>query len=809
MRATKRGAGLALFWQHDNSPSGQAGFSTEQGLAITLVTLLCAGFLPGQIWQQPGLASFALSCAFAATVLTAFRHQALTGSAALAVTAGLGIVMAGRFLPMLSPLAENGLERLLLGVVFGLIALGLNERLSAFGGARTEPERSPGFLSFTLGWQVTAALAIAVQLVELVLFDVPIDLSSALHAELIALIIITARNFTSYALAQQNRRGGETPRAIAALVFGVFTLLPAGLELAGAAQSNAGPAIVALLASSMMLLLISVLRTARASAACAAASCAALGETTNHIPDMGSSLPELAVIAAFIMAFVALNRFAQWGMGDRLAAAGAGRRFQADEGRWLAVLDLDRRLMSFPLSREADLHDVPFSRLFAQAELPPLIELFRRLNASTASHPDSEAPTPLTITIPGEAPTLMRARVLSREDGQIWLSLAAEQSDRSLAARLQACETSLIEARGREEHLLAVASHELLTPVTTLAMLVEDMKAGSSWDEIGISMESTVRRLTGIMENLRAQTDSQGRGEIFTLAEIGFQILETFSSSAANMRLRLDQSQDSELLLQGVPVRIVVALSKLVHNAIVHSHGTEVTISSFLTPGEGNAATVTWMVRDDGTGIAKEARDRIFEAFRASGDEGTRDAAPGLGLYYARKSIDMIGGKLWLDDKVQPGACFVMTHPVRLLREQSKNDEPRQEMTQDTVPYASKSVLLVEDNKLVGELTANRLRRLFGTVTWVETGAEALASFNAAQPSIIFVDQLLPGMTGSELVEEIRRISPSVPVVGITASTLGSECERLEAAGANLAVEKPLSFDQTRLIAQQFFGAED
>lgn len=808
MSTTTRGAGRALFWRHGTSTPEQSGAGAGQGLALTLLALLGAGFLPAQIWQQPGLAGFALSCAFGVTVLTAYRRRALTGRGALAATAGLGLVMALRFLPVVSPLAEGGLQRMLLGAVLGLGALGLNERLPNLGETRMEPDRSPGFLSFTLGWQAIAVVAIAVLLLELMLFNVPVDISSALHAELIALCILTVRNFTGYALARQDRVGRGSAGTIAALGLGLFTLLPAALKLASVTPGTV-PAIVALLASAMMLLLVSVLRTARAAAACAAASCAALGEMTDHVPDIGSSIPELAAIAAFIMVFVALNRFAQWGMGDGLAATGAGRRFQADEGRWLAVLDLDRRLMSFPLSREADLRDVPFSHLFAHAELPPLMELFRRLNAPASSLPDSGDPTPLTITIPGEAPTLMRARVLSREDGQIWLSLAAEQSDRSLADRLQACEASLVEARSREEHLLAVASHELRTPVAILAMLVEDMKAGSSWDEIGISMESTVRRLTGIMENLRAQTDSQGRGEIFTLAEIGFQILETFSSSAADMRLRLDQSQDSELLLQGAPVRIVVALSKLVHNAIVHSHGTEVTISSFLTPGEGNTATVTWMVRDDGTGIAEAARGRIFEAFRAAGNEGTGDATPGLGLYYARKSIGMIGGKLWLDEAVRPGACFVMTHPVRLLREEPETDEPRQEMTQDSVPYASKSALLVEDNKLVGELTANRLRRLFGTVTWVETGVEALASFRAAQPSIIFVDQLLPGMTGSELVEEIRRISPSVPVVGITASTLGSECERLEAAGANLAVEKPLSFDQTRLIAQQFFGTAD
>lgn len=813
-------AGPGLFWRRRGSGTGQTGPGSAaqdaRGLLLVLVALLGAGFVPAQAWQQPVLAGFALCAGFGAIVLHARERRVLGLTAALALSAIVLVMLALRLAPPFTPLAPGGIGRVALGAGFGIGALALGNRLAMLGTPRPETGRPAGFVAFALGWQAVAAMAVAALATEVIALGSRIGASGLLHAELIALSIVTARSFACYALAHppHGRRAG--PVLLAAGGFGLFALLPAAMGPAGA-SAGAGPAVVTLIATSAMLLLVGVLRTARAAAACAAASCAALGAMTAQLAGMDGTVSGTAVTLALIMALVALNRFAQWGIGDGPAASDAGQRFQSREGRWLVELDLERRLASLPLSRGAGMRDIPFASLFAQAEIAPLMELFRRLGAPAA--PDTAPDTapdrpgePLTLLLPGEPPTPMHVHVLAREDGRVWLSLAREGADPCLAARLKECEASLIEARGREEHLLAVASHELRTPVAILAMLVEDMKAGSSWDEIGISMDSTVRRLSGIMENLRAQTDGQSRGEIFTLSEIGFQILETFGSSAGDMRLRLDQSQDAETLLQGAPVRIVIALSKLVHNALVHSRGTEVTLSSFLTPGESEAApaTVTWMVRDDGIGIAPGQRALLFDAFRAAGNEGTGDATPGLGLYYARKSIGMIGGKLWLDEKVSPGACFVMTHPVRLLRETPQSTAPRQEtMAQDGIPYASKSALLVEDNKLVGELTANRLRKLFGTVSWVETGPDALADFRRAPSAILFVDQLLPGMTGSELVAEVRRLDPAVPIVGITASTLGSECERLEAAGANLAVEKPLSFEQTRQIVRQFLGDGD
>lgn len=782
-------------------------------LIVLFTVFLFAGFWPPQTWQPPAVSGFALAFGCFALLRAALGQQALRPrNTVLLGLCMFGVALLGFYGPF-AALPRTVAPQILMGAAFGLVAILCCDRLSRLSApysplAQNRGVQDRGLLGLLLDWQAVAAVLLLNVTAAFLIFDAPLGLGVIAHVELMALCVVTLRNFVSVAvLARQSAGRLRSVEAVSVLVLGLFAL-SAAVANAASLDKPGIAAMLALLLASALLALVATIRTARAAAACATALCAALGEISSYISADSDPITEVVTAAALTMVLFALNRFGHWGLGGGFAGLADGQRFQAAEGCWLGVADMGKRTVTFPLSGEGILRDVPFSQLFGQAELPPLMDLFGKLaTPPQEAQAEDDDPPLLTIAIPGQPSTPMRVRVLDRQENLISLSFVADHFDRSLIGKLRAAETGLAEARQREEHLLAVASHELRTPVAILTMLVEDMKSGSSWDEIGISMESTVRRLTGIMENLRAQTDGPGRGEIFTLAEIGLQLLETFNSSATGLRLRLEQSQNAETLLQGAPVRIIVALSKLVHNAIVHSQGSEVVIASFLTLEENGSATVTWTIRDNGKGIAPDIRERLFIAF---GGEGTGDATTGLGLYYARKSIGMIGGKLWLDEAVTSGTCFVMTHPVRPVRDaEPDEEEKRTKMAENTIPYPSKSALLVEDNKLVGELTANRLRKLFGTVVWVENGTDALDRFRAAPQSIIFVDQLLPGMTGAELVEQIRHISATVPIIGITASTLGSECERLEAAGVNIAIEKPLSFDQTKLLARQFLGAEE
>lgn len=114
-------------------------------------------------------------------------------------------------------------------------------------------------------------------------------------------------------------------------------------------------------------------------------------------------------------------------------------------------------------------------------------------------------------------------------------------------------------------------------------------------------------------------------------------------------------------------------------------------------------------------------------------------------------------------------------------------------------------ILLVEDNELVGEVMCRRLARFAREVLWARTGTEGLALYQARPPQLVVVDQRLPGLMGSELLREIRSRDRSLPVIGLTASTMGDEIAALEAAGATIAVEKPLSLGDLRSFLLEHF----
>ncbi len=107
---------------------------------------------------------------------------------------------------------------------------------------------------------------------------------------------------------------------------------------------------------------------------------------------------------------------------------------------------------------------------------------------------------------------------------------------------------------------------------------------------------------------------------------------------------------------------------------------------------------------------------------------------------------------------------------------------------------ASLRVLVVDDNDLVRQLVGMILAGAGHVVVQAETGELALETAHREPPDACVVDEVMPGMKGSELIRALRR-SPdlrlqAMPVVGI--SGRAGAAEELLAAGANAFVAKPV-----------------
>ena len=173
----------------------------------------------------------------------------------------------------------------------------------------------------------------------------------------------------------------------------------------------------------------------------------------------------------------------------------------------------------------------------------------------------------------------------------------------------------------------------------------------------------------------------------------------------------------------------------------------------------GDFITIT--VRDTGVGIAPDRIGRIFEPFFTTKGVGE---GTGLGLSQVFGFAKQSGGEIAVESNVGEGAAFTLYLPVALgsaqiaAIEASPHNDGR---------GAGACVLVVEDNAEVGRFATDALAELGYTTLLASDGASALAELasDTSRFHLVFSDVVMPGMSGIELGEEIRRLDPDLPVI--------------------------------------------
>jgi two-component system, OmpR family, response regulator QseB len=117
------------------------------------------------------------------------------------------------------------------------------------------------------------------------------------------------------------------------------------------------------------------------------------------------------------------------------------------------------------------------------------------------------------------------------------------------------------------------------------------------------------------------------------------------------------------------------------------------------------------------------------------------------------------------------------------------------------------SVLLVEDDPLLGEGVRHALSREGHSVTWAKDGEEALAAAATQTYSCILLDLRMPQLSGLAVLKRLRAQGDRTPVIIVTASELpGQKIEGLD-AGADDYLVKPFDLEELLASALKFVGS--
>jgi PAS domain S-box-containing protein len=204
-----------------------------------------------------------------------------------------------------------------------------------------------------------------------------------------------------------------------------------------------------------------------------------------------------------------------------------------------------------------------------------------------------------------------------------------------------------------------------------------------------------------------------------------------------------------------------------------------------IQPGRYIVATV----RDTGTGISMDVRDRIFEPFFTTKEAGQ---GTGMGLAVAFGIVKNHGGAITVQSKAGKGSTFrvfLPSHGGVLDEEPAKRG---------SLPRGDEKVLVVDDEDSVVEVASETLKRLGYHVTTAASGAEAWNKFKDSPQGfdLVITDHIMPNLTGMRLAEKMLAVRSSLPIILFTGYSETVSAEEAKAAGISEFLMKPIDARQ-------------
>ncbi len=202
-------------------------------------------------------------------------------------------------------------------------------------------------------------------------------------------------------------------------------------------------------------------------------------------------------------------------------------------------------------------------------------------------------------------------------------------------------------------------------------------------------------------------------------------------------------------------------------------------------------------VQDTGSGMDERTRQRIFEPFFTTKQMGR---GTGLGLATVYGIVKGHRGYITVYSEPGHGTRFNVYLP---LLEQDSAAEPEGERTD--VVSGSGVILLVEDEDQVLETTREMLEFLGYTVMIARNGQEAIALFRQKHRAVdlILMDMIMPGISGSEAVDALMAIDPSVRIVLASGYSLNGLAGDIMNRGCRAFIQKPYNLNElSRTVAQ-------
>jgi len=224
-------------------------------------------------------------------------------------------------------------------------------------------------------------------------------------------------------------------------------------------------------------------------------------------------------------------------------------------------------------------------------------------------------------------------------------------------------------------------------------------------------------------------------------------------------------------------------------------------------PGSRPGPHAMVSVSDSGTGMSQEVQAHLFEPFFTTKPPGI---GTGLGLAQVYGIVRQCGGIIEVESELGKGSTFRIYLP--LAWEDHAADEGGFDGSAVEAPGGDETILVVEDQAHVRSVAGRMLRTLGYTVLEASDGYEAMGMFRnerAPQVDLVLTDVVMPGVSGKEMADTLRRVHPSVRIVYMSGYNEDVVHHRGVLHPGVRLVHKPFSLQELAQVVRSALDADD
>ena len=362
-----------------------------------------------------------------------------------------------------------------------------------------------------------------------------------------------------------------------------------------------------------------------------------------------------------------------------------------------------------------------------------------------------------------------------------------------------------LSAKERSERLskknmqfLSTISHELRTPLYGIIGLSSVFLKNAKFKEYSEDLNSLkfsadyLLALVNDVLNLNKFSSVAGK----KIYKSNFNIVHLIRSIVQNFEF-LNKKNNNDVIIsigQDVPsvlftdrTKLSQILFNLISNASKFTEDGSIEIKVDVLKIKKEKYQLQFKIKDTGKGIPEKDQANIFNEFTQVQNNFEIEGS-GLGLPIVNNILHTLNSKLVLESTPQKGSVF----SFEIYLEKGTLEDIEKEENVGFDKLKSRSILIVDDNKINQVVTQKVLEQFHMTHDTASNGQEALELAQENDYDAILMDINMPVMNGIEASERIREFNTVIPIIALTATDYEKEKENnLTQHGINHFVVKP------------------